>query len=111
MSYSSQAFAQTLYTSRIAVPTGATLAVLVAVSHIPGVNNVVISQISGGTLEIHGVTFGVTISAAAAASLSGTGFQLNTSTPISILGAPWFYASSTGATSVLQIVASRGAAI
>ena len=98
-----------LYTQRVTVPLGATNLVLVDGNAIAGANSVLIKMVSGGTLEILGVTTGVTLSAAAGASAqaAGGGFPMDTSTLIPISGPVRFYMAATGATCVAQLMWGR----
>lgn len=92
-------------TSQIVVPVGATLAVLV--SQNPGQNSTILKYFAGGTLEIFGVTYGLTLGASALASLSGTGYIMGASEILSFNGPVRLYLSSTGATTTVMCLRGK----
>lgn len=96
-----------LVTQRLAIPPGATQAVLMVPE--PGQNSLLLKYFSGGTLEIIGVTAGVTLTAAQLVTASGTGYLIGTSEILSLDGPARFYLSSLGATSVLHVITGRSA--
>src|SRR4051812_45642473 len=93
-----------LGTTLIAVPPGATQAVLV--TPVAGQIFTRIKYQSGGTLEIIGLgTAGATLTAAQLVSNSGGHYLVgNTEAPITLTGAPAFYLSSLSATTVVMVM-------
>lgn len=100
----------TVIPSRVNVGVGATIATYMDV--VPGQKNITIKYISGGTLEILGVTYGSfggtffagsTLSAQALANANGTGWIVQ-SEILSFDGPCRFYLSSTGATSIVHVI-------
>lgn len=91
-------------TSRLAVPAGATNALLVDNFGFSGCVSTYLKYFSGGTCEILGVASGVTYNAATLAALSGTGYLFGALEVVPLAGPVRFYLSSTGATSVVMMI-------
>lgn len=96
-----------LGTTRIAVGVGATIAVLIDLNAVPNADFSLMKIISGGTCEILGCSLGVTLLAADLALLSGTGYPLALSEPVTLYGGARFYLSGTGATSVVALITGK----
>lgn len=96
--------------SRLTIGSGATLATWV--TNVAGQNSLTLKYISGGTLEIIGATSinGVqtTIALTDLAALSGNGYLIAANESLSFDGAPRFYLSATGATTIVQILRGMG---
>lgn len=105
MSTSSNDSIFSLQTDRINVGLGATLAVLY--DQTATQNSILLKYFSGGTLEIIGVSFGVTLTAAQMATASGTGYVVGTTEILSIDGPARFYLMSTGATTVVMSIRGK----
>jgi len=88
-----------LETGRFAVPLGATNAILV--EGVAGQNAIQLKYLSGGTLEVVGVSYGVTLTAVQLAARTGTDYLVGSSEIWSIDGPCRFYLSATGATAVV----------
>lgn len=110
-----------LATSRVTVPVGATLAAFVDI--LPGEISCTVKYLSGGTLEILQCSTGASLvsggsqlfsapnfmsgstqTVAMLAALSGTGYLMGTSEVLNFDGAPRFYLSSTGATTIVTLI-------
>jgi hypothetical protein len=101
-------------TSRVTVPVGATLAVLVG--PIDRQSYTDIRVISGATLQVIGCTFGVTLTAAQLANFVAGGSSANSyqilqtdAQSLRLLGASRFYIADAGATVVVGVIKSRTA--
>lgn len=92
---------------RITIPVGATVAVLFAGDTVKGCNSTILKYVSGGTLEIIGMTtqiVGQTLTAAQLATLSGTGYLVGGTEVLQFSGPVQFYLSATGATTVVTFL-------
>lgn len=117
-----------LLTSRVVVPIGATASVFMDI--LPGEKSMTIKYLSGGTLEILPAytglsltpggtqlfgslpfTSGGTQTGAMLLALSGTGYLMGSSEVLNFDGAPRFYLSSLGATSVVAVIRACAAGI
>jgi hypothetical protein len=105
MSTSSYDSVFALGATRVIVPVGATLAVLM--TPVAGQNSILLKYFSGGTCEIIGCTLGQTLSAADLSSASGSGYLLGSSEILQIDGPARYYLSSTGATTTLMLLIGK----
>lgn len=96
-----------LATSRIEVPPGSTQAVLFEA--LAGQNSVLLKYFSGGTLEILGVSTGVTLTAVQLAAANQSGYLMGTSEILALDGPVRCYLSSTGATTTVMVIRGKTA--
>lgn len=96
-----------LETSRINVGVGSTIAILV--EPIVGQQNIVLKYFSGGTLEILGVSAGVTLTAAQLGTANQTGYLMGTTEVLTLDGPARFYLSSTAATTIVMVIRGKSA--
>lgn len=100
-----------VYTQQVAVPAGATNLLLVDGNAIPGAGSLLLKVLSvaSATLTMHGVTAGVTLTAAQGASLNsaGSGYILDAAEKVAFIGNPRFYLMATGATSTVALIWGR----
>lgn len=97
------------------VPVGATLALFI--QPIPGQLSVLMKYSSGGTCEIlpagltqiaHNIFLPRSQAAATLAAISGSGYAFSSGEAITVDGPVSFYLSSTGATSVIHAIFTKG---
>lgn len=96
-----------LETGRISVPSGATNAVLFDSNVVPECVGAKLRYVSGGTLEIIGVTMGVTLAAATLAAASGNSWPFLAADIYDTGGPSRFYLSATGATVVVAYIRNK----
>lgn len=92
---------------RIIIGVGATAAQLFDASTTPGANSIILKYFSGGTLEILGVTTGVTLSAAELIAAAGSGYIMGSSEILNIGGPVRLYLAASGATTIVHAITMR----
>lgn len=93
-----------LGTTRMVAGPGATQAVLVNASAVPGCNSIIFKYFSGGTAEIVGVTTGQTLTAAQMVTLANTGYVMGTSEVLSLDGPARFYFFASGSSTACHVI-------
>lgn len=99
-------FAFGLQATFLAIPPGATAAVLI--KPIAGQVSAVLKKFGGGSLEIYKAPVGATASQTTEVAALGAGYLMGTAEERLIYGAPKFYLAATGSTATAYLLLGVG---